>query len=84
MSDVLQRPYWNGSPVKAGDLFTLTKRKGRERHTAVCELWSAQLGWEIKLFIDHEFQQSQICRSGEEWLETKEAWHSAMLEKGWT
>jgi hypothetical protein len=34
MTDVLQRPAWNGTPIKGGDLFTLTKQKDGVEHIA--------------------------------------------------
>ena len=84
MADVLQRPGWNGSPIKApGSLFTLTKHKDGAEHAAVCELWSHQLGWELRLLVGGELQRSQVCRTGQEWLDVKDAWHAAMVEKGW-
>jgi len=84
MSDVLQRPYWNGTPIKGGDLFTLAKQKVGTDHTAVCELWSHQLGWDLRLVVGGELQRSQVCRTDPEWLETSETWKAAMRERGWS
>jgi hypothetical protein len=81
--DVLQRPYWNGEPKKLEEWFRLEKpREGRE-HRAVCEMWSHEFGWELRLLIDDELHQSQVCRTQDEVLETVDAWKAALHEKGW-
>jgi hypothetical protein len=51
---------------------------------AVCELWSHQLGWELRLVIDGgELTRSQVCRSNDEILDMQEQWKAAMIGKGW-
>jgi hypothetical protein len=84
MPDVLHRSAWDGTPVKGGDLFVLTKTRGCKVDSAICEVWSHQLGWELRLLIAGELQQSQVCRAAHEWLDTKDAWRVALLERGWS
>jgi hypothetical protein len=60
--NVPQRPYWNGDPERLSDAFKLTKQKGDRTVTAVCEVWSHQLGWELKLMIDgYGYTYPQWC-----------------------
>jgi hypothetical protein len=33
--------------------------------------------------IGGDLQRSQVCRTGQEWLDVRDAWQAAMLEKGW-
>ena len=54
---------------------------GRSRQ-AVCELWSHQFGWELRLVIDGgELTRSQVVRSNDEILDTQEEWKAAMVGK---
>jgi hypothetical protein len=76
---VLQRLWWDGEPRHQADWFRLTKGT----RNAVCAMFSHQLGWELRLTIDGELIQSQVCRSDEEVLSTWENWLAAMKEKGW-
>lgn len=77
--DVLQRHVWTGQPIRLGSLFTVTKG----RHTADCELWTHQLGWELRLTSGTTLLQSQVCRVQNDVLEMQEAWKAAMTDKGW-
>jgi hypothetical protein len=77
--EVLQRDQSFTGPRNQGDIFRLTKRE----KTAVCELWSHQLGWELRLTAGGEFLRSHVCRSHEEVFGTFEAWKAAMIGKGW-
>lgn len=80
---ILQREFWSGRPVKQGDALRLRKTKdGRER-TALGELWSHQLGWELRLLVDGEFVQSRVCRAQDEVFDTADAWKAALIDKGW-
>lgn len=81
MKQVLQRPYWSGTPVDLGDVFVLHK-DGRE---ATCRLRTHLLGWELTLVggTDDELLRSQVCRTEEDVLATAEAWKAAMIERGW-
>lgn len=78
---VLQRPYWHGTPIALGDLFILH----RNRREAEAVLFTHQLGWEVRLLIgaQQEVVQTQVCRTQEEELTTGEQWKAAMGEKGW-
>jgi hypothetical protein len=58
-------------------------RLHKEKREAVCAMFSHQFGWELRLTIDGELIQSQVCRSQEEVLNTWETWLAAMKEKGW-
>jgi hypothetical protein len=82
-ADILQRPSWTGVPIKYGDVFTLRKRKGETDHLAVCDLWSSQLGSELRLLVNGDFQRSQVCRSGQEWIDTFEGWKAALIAADW-
>ena len=56
---------------------------GRSRQ-ALCQLWSHQLGWELRLIIDGgEVTRSQVCRSNHEILDAQDQWKAAMVSKGW-
>ena len=46
-------------------------------------LMSHLFGHELKLFIGDELLRSQVCRTGDEVLNTHEQWKAAMIEKGW-
>jgi hypothetical protein len=80
LTDVLQRPFWNGEPAELGTWWTLRKRGA----TATCVTWSHSLGWELKLLIAGQLRQSRVCRTGDEMLETQEQWRAALMKKGWT
>src|SRR4051812_2140971 len=84
MTSVLQREIWNGRPERYPDAFTLRKRKDARTLTAVCEVWSHQFGWELRLQIDGRgLQMSSVVRSVESIAETVAAWKAAMQESGW-
>ena len=53
--------------------------------TAVCEVWTHEMGWELRLQVDGQgLLMSSLTRSGAEMLARVEEWHRAMLEKGWS
>jgi hypothetical protein len=80
----LQRVTWSGDPIKEGDLFRVHKDRCGRQLLAVCELWTHQFGWELKLVVnDGQLQRSQVCRSQNEVLETADLWKTAMVGKGW-
>jgi hypothetical protein len=83
MFDVLQRPIWSGVPIKGDDFFVVRKRKGDTEHVAVCQVWSHVFGWELRLLVNKELHQSQVCGIGQNMIDTAEAWKIALLEKGW-
>ena len=76
---VLQRPDWHGEPRNLGDAFRLHKGKRQ----AVCELWSHQLGWELRLIAAGDVLATKVCRSQEDVFDTYDTWRAAMMEKGW-
>lgn len=82
MNGFLQRVTWHGEPKQLGEVFVLTKAARR----AVCELWSHQFGWELRLFIgaQTEIVQSQVCRTEDDVFIVAEAWKAKMLENGWS
>lgn len=59
------------------------KRRGRGQLHATCELWTHQLGWELKLMISGELHRSAVCRSQDDVLTAGEQWKAALVEKGW-
>lgn len=77
---VLQRPFWNGTPLELGDLFRLTKGPRKDAHAAI---WSHQFGWEIRLMINGGLSESTVCRTEDQVLTTGEQWKARMAEKGW-
>ena len=83
MVDVLQRPFWNGQPLHQGDWFRLHKERDGRPLEAVCQYWTHQFGWELRLVIGGELVQSQVCRTEPEVFDTFEAWQAALREKGW-
>jgi hypothetical protein len=84
MTSVLQRDVWNGRPERCPDAFTMRKRKDCRILTAVCEVWSHQFGWELRLQIDGRgLQMSSVVRSVESIADTAGKWKAAMLETGW-
>ena len=52
--------------------------------TAVCEVWTHEMGWELRLQVDGQgLLMSSLTRSCAEMLARVEEWHRAMIEKGW-
>ena len=84
-SNTPQRPFWTGPPERPPDAFRMTKPKADHTLTAVCEVWTHPLGWELRLEIDgHGLQLSSVVRSARELQHTADHWHAAMIEKGWS
>ena len=81
--DVLQRPFWNGTPVDLGETWRLRKSDCDGQREAVCRLFSHQLGWELRVEVGSELRRSQVCKTEAEVFETYETWKAVMLEKGW-
>jgi hypothetical protein len=76
---------WNGDPERLPDGFTVTKPKSDHVLTAVCEVWTHEMGWELRRQVDGQgLLMSSLTRSGAEMLTRVEEWHRAMLEKGWS
>lgn len=78
--NVLQRALWHGEPKELDDLFRLSKGTKSAR----CTIWSHWSGWELKLLVDGELLQTQVCRAEDEVFSTGARWKAAMIEKGWT
>jgi hypothetical protein len=75
---------WNGPPERFRDAFRMTKPKADGVLSAVCEVWSHQFGFELRLMIDgHGLQLSSVVRPSE-MLDQVEKYRAAMLEKGWS
>jgi hypothetical protein len=84
-TDILQRPDWLGPPVSLGEGWRLHKQICGRSRQALCELWSHQLGWELRLVVDDgELTRSQVCHTEDEILDTQEQWKAAMVGKGWS
>jgi hypothetical protein len=66
--------------VYLGDVFRLAKD---QRKCARAALSSHQFGWELKLLINDDVRQTQVCRSEEEIEATADRWKAALHEKGW-
>jgi hypothetical protein len=80
-----QRGIWNGPPERLSDAFRLTKQKSDSTLSAVCEVWSHEFGWELRLMIDgHGLQKSSVARSASEMNETADQWRTTMLAEGWS
>src|SRR4051812_13684404 len=56
---VLQRPAWDGEPVRLSIVWTLTK----EGRAIQCVLYSHQFGWELRMSSANTLVRSQVCRS---------------------
>jgi hypothetical protein len=76
----LQRPFWNGEAVYLGDLFRLSKGRSQFARAA---LSSHQFGWELKLLVNDDVRQTQVCRSSEDIEATVDRWKAALYQKGW-
>ena len=85
MNRVPKREFWNNAePERLPDQWRMTKAKGDHTMTAVCEVWTHEMGWELRLQVDGQgLLMSSLTRSGAEMLTRVEESHRAMLEKGW-
>jgi hypothetical protein len=72
--------YWHGPPFRISSGWKLA----RATHTCECVLLAHEIGWELRLLIDDELHQSQLCRSAEQILEVQERWRSQMRSEGWS
>jgi hypothetical protein len=86
MTLVPKRQFWNNAePERLPDQWRMTKVKGDDTMTALCEVWAVEMGWDLRLMIDgHALQLSSLCRSGPEMVERADEWRAAMVEKGWS
>ena len=76
----VQRPFWTGEGVYLGDVFRLTKGRSKFARAA---LSSHQFGWELKLLINDDVRQTQVCRSHEDIEATADRWKAALYQEGW-
>ncbi|HZO52064.1 MAG TPA: hypothetical protein VFB63_05090 [Bryobacteraceae bacterium] len=81
--DTLQREHWDGRAVSLREAWRLRKVACGSAKEAICELFSHQLGHELRLTANGELLASQVCRNSEQVLTTQEQWKKAMVEKGW-
>jgi hypothetical protein len=51
---------------------------------ATCEVFSHQLGWELRLIVGPELVQSQVVRTEPALATLASTWRAAMATKGWT
>jgi hypothetical protein len=82
MVDVLQRYTWTARRRRLGDVFRLRKASGARELGAVCQPWSHQFGWELRLNVSGELQQPRVYRSQDETFSPIEEWKAAMTAKG--
>jgi hypothetical protein len=76
----VQRPFWTGEGVYLGDVFRLFKGRSKFARAA---LSSHQFGWELKLLINDDVRQTQVCRSHEDIEATADRWKAAFYQEGW-
>jgi len=51
----------------------------------VCELWTHERGWELRLVIDgSDLRNSRLFPEGDDVLSVVEQWKTAMVERGWS
>lgn len=56
----------------------------KDRRTAVCEVWSHVLGFELRLHIaGDDLPRTQVCRSQDELITTQEQWRASLESAGW-
>ncbi len=67
-------------PKRIDGMWTLTK----DRRTAVCDVWSHVLGYELRLVISgDDLPRTQVCRSTEEIVTVQDTWRQALEAQGW-
>jgi hypothetical protein len=72
-------------PLRMPQGFRLTKPNGDHPISAVCEVWSHPLGWELRMVIDgHGLLLATVEGSAPKMLARVEKWRAAMLENGWS
>lgn len=78
---VLRRDVWNGTPQLQATWWTLRRDRGELR----CQMYSHELGWELRLESDSVelFPRTKVCRTENEVLDAQEAWRQLLETKGW-
>ena len=86
MSGTPRRELWNNAqPERLPDAWRMTKVKGDRTLMAVCEVWTVEMGWDLRLMVHgHGLGLASLCRSDREMADRAEEWQRAMIEKGWT
>ena len=79
----LQREIWNGPSERLFGRIPPDEAEGDHTLSAVCEVWSHEFGWELRLMIDgHGLQMSSVARSANEMTDTADKWLAALAERG--
>ena len=74
------REHFHG-PKREQTVWTLPKRPRK----AVCEVWSHELGYELRLTVtDDPLPRTHVCRSQEELIGTQYEWRKALEHAGGT
>jgi len=74
------REHFQG-PKREQTVWTL-QRKSR---IAGCEVWTHELGHELRLTISGDpMTRTHVCRSQEELISIQDEWRKALEETGWT
>jgi hypothetical protein len=56
-----RQEFWNGPPARLPDAFCMSKQKGQRTITAVCEVWTHPVGWELRLILGgHRTQMTSV------------------------
>jgi len=85
-SDASQRrPEWRAVGTTPGERWRLHKVRCGHHRQAVCELWTHEHGWELRLVIDgSDLRNSHVAHSTDEIVNVTERWKAAMVEHGWS
>jgi hypothetical protein len=62
----LRRDFWDGQPVSLGEAWRLRKVSCGPAKEAICELFTHELGHELRLTANGELIASQVCRNNEQ------------------
>jgi hypothetical protein len=78
-----QPPSFDGPPVYVREAFRLSKTRSGQSRTAICEVWTHAVGWELRLSIDGDSHRISTARSVVEMAEKAEDWRETMIRTGW-
>jgi hypothetical protein len=80
-----QRPDWRAAGNTPGERWRLHKAGCGHYRQAVCELWTHERGWELRLVVDgSDLRKSHVPHSSDEILNVTEEWKAAMVSRGWS
>jgi signal peptidase I len=79
--EVVQRSRWLGEPTVLSHLFPAPQRPVRPTARGRLPCCHARVGWELRLEIAGPLQESQVCRTQDEVLDTSEQWKAAMSRR---